>query len=90
MFFLFEYSNLVRTSKNYAIFQNEIKRRRIENKNAFIIFNDDNINFFNNNSNSFHNFTIIYIRILQNVIFDINNRFLVLKNRRDRVVDFKN
>ena len=90
VFFLFEYSNLVRTSKSYTIFQNEIKRCRIENINAFNIFDDDNINLFNNSSNSFHDFSIIHNRTFQNVTFNVNNRFLSRKNDRERVVNFKN
>ena len=89
-FFLFKYSNLVRTNKNYTIFQNETKRRQIENKNAFNIFDDDNINLFNNNSNSLHDFFTIHNRTFQNVIFNVNNRFLSRKNDRERVTDFKN
>ena len=89
-FFLFEYSDFARTNKNYAIFQNETKRRRIENKNAFNIFDDDNINLFNNNSNSFYNFFIIHNRTFQNVTFNVNNRFLSRKNDRERVINFKN
>ena len=89
-FFLFEYSNFVCTNKSYAIFQNETKRRRIENINAFNIFDDDNINLFSSNSNSFHNFFIIHNRTFQNVIFNVNNRFLSRKNDRERVADFKN
>ena len=90
--FLFDYFDFVRMNENYAIFQNETKRRRIENKNAFNIFNDNNINFFNNSSNSLHDFTFIYIhnRTLQNVIFIVNNRFSSKKNSRHRVFDFKN
>ena len=90
VFFLFEYSNFVRTNDNYIIFQNETKRRRIEIKNAFNIFNNNNTNFFNNNSNSFHDFIIIYNRTLQNVIFIVNNRFSSKKNCRHRFVEFKN
>ena len=89
-FFLLEYSDFVRTSKSYTIFQNETKRRRIENRNAFNIFNDDNINLFNNNSNSLYDFTIIHNDFFQNVIFYVNNRFLSKDNRRGRVADFKN
>ena len=89
-FFLFEYLNFVCTNKNYVIFQNKTKRRRIKNKNAFNIFNDDNINFFNNNSNSFYNFIIIHNNFFQNVTFYVNNRFLSKNNRRDRVINFKN
>ena len=94
MFFfsLLDYFDLARMNKNYAAFQNETKRRRIENKNAFNIFSDDNINSFNSNSNSLYNFTFIYThnRTLQNVIFIVNNRFSSKKNSRYRVSDFKN
>ena len=79
-------------NENYATFQTEAKRRRIENENAFDILNNDNINFFNSNSNSLHDFINIYIhdRILQNVTFIVNNRFLTKRNRSYRVANFKN
>ena len=91
-FFMFDYFDFVRMSENYAAFQNKAKRRRIENRNAFNIFSDDNINSFSSSSNSFYDFIIIhfYNRTLQNVIFIVNNRFLSKKNRSRRVIDFKN
>ena len=91
-FFMLDYFDFVRMSEDYATFQNEAKRRKIENRNAFNIFSDDNINFFNSSSNSLHDFIIIYFhnRTLQNVTFIVNNRFSSKKNRSRRVVDFKN
>ena len=91
-FFMFDYFDFVRMSEGYATFQNEAKRRRIENRNAFNIFNDDNINSFSSSSNSFHDSIIIHShnRTLQNVTFIVNNRFSSKRNRSRRVVDFKN
>ena len=91
-FSLFDYSDFARINEKYAIFQNETKRRWIENRNAFDIFSDDNINFFSSSSDSLHDFIITYIhnRTLQNVTFIANNRFSTKKNRNHRVADFKN
>ena len=87
-----DYFDLVRMSESYAALQNETKRRKIENKNAFNIFSDDNINSFNSNSNSLHDSTTIHThnRTLQDVTFIINNRSSSKKNRSRRVIDFKN
>ena len=89
-FFLLVYSNLVRLSESYKIFQNEAKRRRIENRNAFNIFSDDNFNLFSSSPNSLHDSITAHNRTFQNVIFIVNNRFSPKKNRSHRVVDFKN
>ena len=91
-FFMFDYFDLVRISESYAAFQNETKRRRIENRNAFNILSDDNINSFSSSSNSLHDFitTHFHNRTLQNVTFIVNNRFSSKRNRSRRVVDFKN
>ena len=90
--FMFDYFDFARMSEGYATFQNETKRRKIENKNAFNIFSDNNINSFSSSSNSLHDSITIYThnRTLQNVIFIVNNRFSSKKNRSRRVIDFKN
>ena len=90
VFFLSKYFDLARTSGSYTIFQNKAKRRRIENRNAFNIFSDENINSFSSSSNSLYDSTTTHNRSLQNVTHNANNSFLSKKNRRRRVADFKN
>ena len=85
-----EYSALARTSERYASSQNGTKRRRIENRNAFDILSDDNINPLSSSPDPLHGSTTIHNRILQDVTHDAINRSLPKGNRRRRVAGSKN